>query len=332
MRSVDMPEATDAPLASADDFIGVSSSAVRLKQMARAVAPRPTTICLLGETGSGKEMAARYVHRHSRRAAKPFIAIDCSAFAETLFESQLFGHVKGAFTGAMRDALGFARAADGGTLFLDEVGELSLGLQAKLLRVIQERCVVPVGGVEPISINVRLICATNRNLRHMVESGSFRQDLFFRLHVVTLHIPPLRERVDDIPLLADAFLARQAELSQEPAKTLTPDAMERIGRYHWPGNVRELFNALEHAHVMSRGSLIQPEDLPPPLSNPQSSSRPPSGPASDLNLAHIERQAILEALRRARFNRTAASRLLGIELRRLNRRMQSLNIPLPRSL
>jgi transcriptional regulator with PAS, ATPase and Fis domain len=311
------------------DFIGRSPAIARIQAAARAVAARPTTVMLLGETGSGKEMLARYVHAHSPRAARPFIAVDCSAFSETLFESQLFGHVKGAFTGAVRDAIGFMRAADGGTFFLDEIGELTLPLQAKLLRVLQERCIIPVGDTRTYPVDIRIICATNRDLWQMVEAGTFRQDLFFRLNVVTLSVPALRERADDIPALAAFFLAKQATLADEPCKALSAPAADALLRYPWPGNIRELFNALEHAHVLSAGPIIELDDLPLPLHAVAQVRRPIVD--DDLNLANVERIAIVEALKRTRCNRAAASRLLGIEPRRLNRRIATLRISMGRA-
>jgi transcriptional regulator with PAS, ATPase and Fis domain len=307
-------------------FIAKSGGMTRVQQAAKAVASRASTVMLLGETGSGKEMLAQYVHENSPRANRPFIPVDCSALTETLFESQLFGHVKGAFTGAVRDTVGFVRAADGGTLFLDEVGELTLNLQSKLLRVLQERCVVPVGGTQAFPVDVRVICATNRDLQSMVEQETFRQDLFFRINVVVLRVPPLRERTEDIVALSEYFLARQAALSQEPRKTLHPDAVHSLIKHNWPGNIRELFNVLEHAHIMCLGPVIDLSDLPPPLSNSGFAGRVH---AAELNLQRLERNAIIEALKRTRFNRAAACRLLGIEPRRLNRRIVSLRIPLP---
>lgn len=308
------------------EFVGASAAITRVKAAARAVAPRATTAMLFGETGSGKEMLARYIHLNSPRANQSFIAVDCSALSETLFESQLFGHVKGSFTGALRDTVGFIRAADGGTLFFDEVGEFPMSVQAKLLRVLQERCVVPVGGTEPVPVDVRLICATNRDLHAMVDMGKFRQDLFFRLNVVILRVPPLRERTDDILPLSEFFLNRQSLLNSEPRKTLSPEAAESLIRYPWPGNIRELFNVLEHAHVMCTGQTIELTDLPPPLNNFSYLGRISM---TDLNLAQIERNTILEALKRTRYNRAAAARMLGIEPRRLNRRISSLRIILP---
>lgn len=309
------------------DLIGESSAIVTLKTAARAVAMRRSTVLLTGETGSGKEMLARYIHRNSARANKPFIPVDCSTFSETLFESQLFGHVKGAFTGAVRDTLGFVRAADGGTLFLDEVGELTSSLQSKFLRVLQERCVVPVGDSIAIPVDLRVICATNRDLRNMTTDGSFRQDLYFRLNVLPMQVPPLRERADDIIPLANFFLARQAELDNQSPKSLSEQAAESLVRYAWPGNIRELFNVLEHSHVLSAGPVIQVGELPHPLQNFGFLGRR----TDDLNLESVEKRTILEALKRTHFNRAAASRLLGLDPRRLNRRIKALKLPLNES-
>src|SRR5271170_3670408 len=209
-------------------FVGESPSVATLKQTALDLAPRRSTVMILGETGSGKEMLARFIHANSPRVNKPFIPVDCSSLSDTLFESELFGHVKGAFTGATRDSLGFIRAADGGTLFLDEIGELSLQLQSKLLRVLQEKVVVPVGDFRPRPVDIRVITATNRPLDAMVREGTFRQDLFFRLNVVVLKLPPLRERQADIIPLAGHFLRAQAELYGESVKQLAPQTISLL--------------------------------------------------------------------------------------------------------
>jgi transcriptional regulator with PAS, ATPase and Fis domain len=297
-----------------------------IKQVGAAIARRRSTVLIGGETGTGKEMLARYLHELSDRADQPFIPVDCSALTDTLFESELFGHVCGAFTNAVRDTLGFVRAADGGTLFLDEIGELSLQLQAKLLRVLQERCVVPVGGVKPIPVDVRVVAATNRDLAEMVAKGLFRQDLFFRLNVVGLTVAPLRQRPEDIVPLARHFLAMQAAMYAEPVRQLAPEAVELLQRYSWPGNVRELANAMEHAHVLAVGiESVGPEALPPQV---HAAATTPQPCASDsLLLQDVERRTIAEALRRSRYCKTAASRLLGISIPRLNRRIQHLGIP-----
>lgn len=221
-----------------------------------------STILIIGETGAGKEVAARRVHDRSRRAAGPFVAVDCTTLTEALTESQLFGHAKGAFTGADREHMGFVRAADGGTLFLDEIGELSLAAQAKLLRVLQERAVTPVGSTKAVGVNIRVVAATHRDLKQMVEQGKFRQDLFFRLNVVRITIPGLRDRRADIVPLAEHVLGLLAASHEMPGKTLGPTARAALEAYAWPGNVRELANAMEHAFIFAAGACIEARDLP----------------------------------------------------------------------
>jgi transcriptional regulator with PAS, ATPase and Fis domain len=303
-------------------LIGSSPAMAAVKAVAATVAARQCTVMVLGETGTGKEMVARYIHANSNRFASPFIPVDCSALSDTLFASEMFGHVKGAFTGAVRDSLGFIRAADQGTLMLDEIGELSLPLQAKLLRVIQERSVVPVGASVGQPVDVRIIAATHRDLSAMVRRGEFREDLYYRLNVVATILPPLRERVDDILPLANHFLRLQAELYEESPHTLSSEAENALLRYAWPGNVRELANAMEAAHVLANSEQIELTHLPLRMQ-----SAGPSAPvASDLCLAEVERRTIAEALRRTQFNKAAASRLLGINIQRLSRRMERLRI------
>jgi DNA-binding NtrC family response regulator len=304
------------------ELVGDSSAMSAIKAVAETVASRQTTVVILGETGTGKEMVARYIHAQSDRAAAPFIPVDCSALSDTLFASEMFGHVRGAFTGAVRDSLGFVRAADGGTLFLDEIGELSLPLQAKLLRVIQERSVTPVGDSQAHPVNIRILCATHRDLPAMVKEGTFREDLFFRLNVVVTHLPPLRERADDILPLANHFLRMQAELYDEPCRRISAEAARSLVQYTWPGNVRELGNAMEAAHVLAKGTTIELADLPPRVQTPVAANEP----ASELCLADVERRTIAEALRRTNYCKAAASRILGINIQRLNRRIASLNI------
>jgi len=304
-------------------LVGDSPEMTNLKKKATDIASRRSTIMILGETGSGKEMLARHIHLNSNRKNMPFIAVDCSALSDTLFESELFGHVKGSFTGATRDALGAIRAADGGTLFLDEIGEISTHLQSKLLRVLQEKSVVPVGDFRPRPVDIRVISATNRPLETMVAQGSFRQDLFFRLNVVVLKLPALRDRVDDIPVLAEHFLKTQASLYNEPAKHLSPQVAAVLQRYPWPGNVRELANVMEHVHVTAAAGEVTMEALPPRL---QSALATGATGADELSLEDVERSAIIKALKKANFNKAAASRILGINIQKFNRRIERLGI------
>jgi transcriptional regulator with PAS, ATPase and Fis domain len=308
----------------APPFIGESPRVRSIKTLAASIAARRSTVMILGETGTGKEMLARYIHRCSERAGGPFIPVDCSSLSDNLFESQLFGHVRGAFTGAVSDSLGFIRAASGGTLFLDEIGELSLCLQAKLLRVIQEKCVVPVGDTRGKPVDIRIITATNRDLQAMVGRGAFRQDLYYRLNVVTLCMPPLRERPQDVLPLARHFLEAHASLYGERPRRLSPEAAEALQRYPWPGNVRELANAMEHAHVVAAGDVVRLDDLYPQLQRPRHQA---PVPGETLCLRTLERQAITEALRRTNGNKAGASRLLNINIQRLSRRIETLGIP-----
>jgi transcriptional regulator with PAS, ATPase and Fis domain len=307
-------------------LIGESPIMTGLKKTSMEIAPRRSTVMIQGETGSGKEMLARYIHQNSTRANKPFIPVDCSSLSDNLFESELFGHIKGAFTGANRDSLGFIRAADGGTLFLDEIGELSLHLQAKLLRVLQEKTVVPVGDHRPRAVDIRVISATNRSLDAMVREGTFRQDLYFRLNVVVLKLPSLKERGNDIVPLAEHFLKTQADLYREPLKKLSPEVAMLLQAYPWPGNVRELANVMEHAHVIAANAEISVADLPPRL---QASTLAGNEQRDDLSLEDVERCTIAKALKKVNFNKAAASRLLGINIQRLNRRMTRLGIHAP---
>ena len=328
-------------------IVGDSAELASIRQIAATIAGRKCTVLVLGETGTGKEMLARHIHDSSDRALRAFIPVDCSSLTESLFESQLFGHARGAFTGAIRESLGFIRAADGGTLFLDEIGELSLASQAKLLRVIQERAVVSVGETKARPVDVRILCATHRDLNKMVADGTFRQDLYFRLNVVTLSLPPLRERADDVIALANHFLALQSEMYNEPVRVLSSAAQAALLSHDWPGNVRELANAIESAYVLSGGTTIEVTDLPDRVRGNASASiqmsRAVSRPAmpaisnveafaatgdADLDLDAVERRTIAEALRRSKNNKSAACRLLGINIQRLNRKIEKLGVAL----
>jgi transcriptional regulator with PAS, ATPase and Fis domain len=302
-------------------LLGESAATLALRAEIVRVAPRLATVLIEGETGVGKEMTAREIHAHSPRADKAFVPVDCTAFASDLIESQLFGHVKGAFTGAGNDTLGMLRSADGGTLFLDEIGELPLAVQAKLLRCLQERTVVPLGGVEPVAIDVRIIAATHRDLARMVREGAFRQDLYFRINVVRLTIPPLRERPDDILRLASHFVAEFARFYQEPNKLIAASVRQSLLQYEWPGNVRELRNVIERSFVFSSERTIELAHLPAEVREPgRHASRPgiPTG-ESITSLAEAERVLIARALKKVHGNQSQAARLLGVERHRLRR-------------
>ncbi len=293
---------------------------VRLRKLITAVASRDCTVLVQGQSGTGKELVARSLHNESRRCNGPFVAVDCTGLRDSLLESQLFGHVKGAFTGADQPTLGFIRAADGGTLFLDEIGELEARTQAKLLRCIQERAVVPLGATKPIPVNIRVIAATHCDLKSMVAKGEFREDLYFRLDVVRLETPPLSKRGPDILTLADHFLRQLADLYEEPVKTLSPDAAELITAYPWPGNVRELANAVEHAVVFAGSDLLSILDLPERLrSGTALGPSPAEGPIVTLESA--ERTLIVRALKATAGNQSEAAEMLCIDRRRLSRKI-----------
>jgi DNA-binding NtrC family response regulator len=244
-----------------DCLIGESREMQKVYQRILQVAPTDSTVLITGESGTGKELVARAIHAHSQRREQPFVAIDCNSLAESLLESELFGHVKGSFTGAIQTKRGLFEVADGGTLMLDEIGNLSMSIQAKLLRVLQEREVTPIGGTQPIPINIRLVAATNSNLRDMVARGEFRYDLFFRLNIIPIDLPPLRERKGDLTLLAGSFLKRFAEENAKDVRGFAPEALRALEGYDFPGNVRELENLIERAVVLAQGEFIQPQDL-----------------------------------------------------------------------
>ncbi len=299
------------------EFVADAPSMRALEEILQRVAPTRATVLLQGETGTGKEILAREIHRRSARAAKAFVRVNCAALAEGLLESELFGHERGSFTGAVRATRGLFQAADGGTLLLDEISEISAALQAKLLRVLQERELRKVGGDAPVPVDVRILATTNRDLALEVGRGRFRADLFHRLNVVRIDVPPLRARVDDLPRLAENFLARKAQEHEVPETTLEPDALERLRRHDWPGNVRELENVLERAMLLGRGGRIRAKDL-----DVQSA---PSGSEPAWNgktLDEIERAAIDGALRAHRGNRTRAAEALGISVRTIRNKLR----------
>jgi two-component system response regulator PilR (NtrC family) len=294
-----------------------------IDKLARSQAP----IYITGESGSGKELAARLIHAGGARRDRPFVPVNCGAIPENLMESEFFGYRKGAFTGAEADREGFFHAANGGTLFLDEVADLPLGMQVKLLRAIQEKRVRKVGATTEDPVDVRIICATHQNLASLVEAGKFRQDLYYRLAVIELRMPPLRECREDIPLLADAILARLGEEGGASRPQLAKPALDALLAYDFPGNARELENVLERAIALSGSAEIQLDDLQlaPPAAVEEPRAPNAKWPLQDY-LDRLEREAILEALDRTRFNRTAAAKLLGITFRALRYRMERLGI------
>ncbi|MCC7475799.1 MAG: sigma-54-dependent Fis family transcriptional regulator [Pirellulales bacterium] len=300
-----------------------------LDSQLQLVAPRSATVLIEGETGVGKEVTARRIHAISPRANKPFVPVDCTVFSTELMESQLFGHVKGAFTGAVGAALGFVRCADGGTLFLDEIGELPLYVQAKLLRCIQERSVVPVGGVEPIAVDLRIVAATHRDLASMVRAGTFRQDLYFRLNVVRLRIEPLRCRRDEIVPLAQQFAEEFSAAYQEMPKRISSAAEAALVRYDWPGNVRELRNAIERAVLYCGERTIEIVHLPNEVREAGKETASAATCAKTMSqreaafprLLDAERELIARALQHTRGNQTDAARLLDVERHRLRRKI-----------
>ncbi len=245
-----------------DTCKGNSPAMAKVLDMARKVAASESSVLIRGESGTGKEVLAQVLHENSARAGKPIIRVHCAALTPSLLESELFGHVKGAFTGAHQDRMGRFEAANGGTLFLDEIGDISLDTQIKLLRVLQERCFEPVGSVRTVHVDVRLITATHQNLEQLIESGKFREDLFYRLNVIRLELPPLRERREDILELSLHFLRRAAKRMGKPLSHIEDEALQPLERYHWPGNIRELENVIERAVVMAEGTVLTPEDLP----------------------------------------------------------------------
>lgn len=302
-------------------IVGNSPAIRRLLELVDRVAPRDTTVLITGESGTGKELIARALHHKSPRRERPFVAVNCAALSETLFESELFGHEKGAFTGAIAQKKGRFERAQGGTIFLDEVGELAPSLQAKLLRVLQQREFERVGGTQPYPLDIRIIAATNRDLAEDVREGRFREDLYHRLNVVTLDSPPLRERTEDVPLLAQYFLQRSAERCKRQVLGLSPDAEAIIAQYSWPGNVRELENAMERAVVLGVSDLVLPEDLPETLLD---AAPRDSGAKYHHSVGQAKREAILDAYVQGNGDYKQAAKLLGLHPNYLLRLVRNL--------
>jgi DNA-binding NtrC family response regulator len=307
------------------DFIGKSPAFNSLAETIKAVAARKCSVIITGETGVGKEMVARQIHLASDRRYKIFVPVDCTTLTGQLFESQLFGHIKGAFTGAINTTLGFFRAADGGTVFLDEISEIPLELQAKLLRVLQENSVTPLGSTKSYPINVRILCSTNRNLRDMVKEETFRTDLYYRLNVINLEVPPLRQRKEDILPLAEYFLTNQATFYGEEPKVLSVTTKKLLLNYSWPGNIRELANAIERAYVLTTGREVLPSALPFEIIIADSQMYPKQELPT---LDEVKRKIITQTLKFTSGRKIAAAKILGIERRSLNRLIDKLNIPL----
>jgi two-component system response regulator HydG len=308
--------------------VGVAPRFVEVLELAETVAATGSTVLISGESGTGKEVLARYIHELSDRSEQAFLSINCGALPESLLESELFGHVKGSFTGAVRDKDGLLVAAEGGTFFLDEIGEMSPSTQVKLLRAVQEREVIPVGATKPVPVDVRIIAATNRDLEEEISRGTFRSDLYYRLNVIQLHLPPLRERREDVPLLATYFLDKLAAArGAEDAMALADATLEVLGRYDWPGNVRELENALERAWVLATGNVIEPQALPERV---REAPRPrlvaeeaPQNPTMEV----VERAYILWVLQAEGGNKTRAAEVLGIDPSTLYRKLNRYGIP-----
>lgn len=302
--------------------VGKSRAWMDVLKLAETVAPTESTVLIQGESGTGKEVIARYVHELSLRTDGPFLSINCGALPESLLESELFGHVKGSFTGAHKDKGGLFSAAARGTFFLDEIGETTAATQVKLLRVLQHREVIPVGATEAQPIDTRLLAATNRDLEDEIRRGAFRRDLYYRLNVIAIHLPALRERAEDIPLLADAFLIKQASARDEVPKTLSESALDALVHYPWPGNVRELENALERAVILCPGEEIDASHLPEKLTSRTPDRLVEQRETPNPTLDAIERAYIMWILQSEGGNKTRAAETLGIDPSTLHRKLQ----------
>lgn len=308
------------------DLVAKSAGMRRVLELAERAAATDSTVLITGESGTGKERVAQFIHVHSRRGKRALVGVNCGALPEALLESELFGHKKGAFTGAVRDKQGLFEAASGGTLFLDEIGETPVPMQVKLLRSLQEHAVRPVGATKDVPVDVRLVAATNRNLEQLIESGAFRKDLFYRLRVIPLELPPLRERRDDILPLARLFIAKTCKQNTCGPCALSSEVLDALCAYSWPGNVRELENAIERAVVLAEGQpKIELGDLPPEVRT----ARPAQRGATDdepLALSEIERRHVLSTLERFQGNRTATARALGIGENTLWRKLKAYGV------
>ena len=305
-----------------DKFIGNSEVVVKLKKLAARVAGSDSTVLIRGESGTGKDLIAKAIHHHSPRSSGPFVTINCAALPETLLEAELFGHRKGSFTGAFKDKDGLFKAAAGGTFFLDEVGNTSLAIQVKLLRVLEEKRITPVGDTRPIDVDVRLIAATNADLEEEVKAARFRADLFYRLNVIPIHIPPLRERVDDIPLLADYFVGKFAARSNSSVRKITPQAMRLLTSYAWPGNVRELENTIERAILLNRSDALDVPDFPEKLSRVEPVTLVKDEAPVTPTLEFIEKAYIQYVMSQTHGKKSEAAKILGIDSSTLYRKLE----------
>ena len=310
-----------------EGFIGKSPRILEVFETIRKTADSGSTVMITGESGTGKELVARAVHLESARRSGPFVSVNCGAIPETLMESELFGHVKGAFTGAVASTEGLFAAAGGGTLFLDEITEIPHSVQVKLLRATQEREVRRVGDTRDVKVDVRLIAASNRDLSKAMADGVLREDLYYRLNVIPVHMPPLRERLDDIPLLVSHFIARITKDVGKSVKGISPDSLAILERYHWPGNIRELENVVERAIVLGSGDLLSPDSLPPHLRMPRDEQAvnveiPPAGVDLEDTLTRIENRYIRLALERSGWLQVRAAELLGLSFRQFRYKLQ----------
>jgi DNA-binding NtrC family response regulator len=312
-------------------LIGSSPAMLEVYKLVARVASGRSTVLLEGESGTGKELAARAIHANSPRRDRPFVPVNCAALTETLLESELFGHEKGAFTGAVAAKRGLFEAADQGTLFLDEIGDIGTALQVKLLRVIQEQEVRHVGGTASVKVDVRIVAATNRDLAQMVRDGRFREDLFYRLNVVRIVMPPLRERREDIPMLAHHFLQKVSSANGQPIRGFVPDTMALLERYRWPGNVRELENVIERTASLAPGPLIMPDDLPETVRKAEAAQSPAGGDESLLSMDEVQKRHLIRVLRETGGNKVRAAKILGIDRRTLYRMAERFGMDLGES-
>ncbi len=308
------------------NIIGESPAMQEIFEIVQQVAPTRATVLVLGESGTGKELIAKAVHQLSPRAKQPFVTVHCAALAPTLLESELFGHERGAFTGAHERRIGRFEQAQGGTLFLDEIGEIDATIQVKLLRFLGERTFERVGSNKTLTADLRLVAATNKKLEELVKAGKFREDLFFRLRVVEIELPPLRERPGDIPLLAQGFLREFAQENGKPVNDFTADALEALMNFPWPGNVRELRTAIEHAVVLCRGERVTLRDLPPSMRHPGAGGPVDLFPGKDLTVKDVEKQLVIRALKETDGNRTRAAQKIGMSRRTFHRKLHEYHL------